>query len=71
MNSSPPRVLLLRVEPASYMVALARALDDAWPGELDVVFMTRALTQNWEEASGSSAYDVLPEGGLAAARALR
>lgn len=71
MNSSPPRVLLLRVEPASYMVALARALDDAWPGELDVVFMARALTQNWEEASGSSAYDVLPEGGLAAARALR
>jgi glycosyltransferase involved in cell wall biosynthesis len=70
LSSAAPRVLLFRIEPADYMQALAHALKDAWCGPIDVVYMSRALTQSWG-ASGSGKEVYLPPGRLASVLALR
>jgi glycosyltransferase involved in cell wall biosynthesis len=62
--------LLFRIEPAGYMLDLARALRAIWPGEIDVVFMNRALTQKWELDARSFPHEVLPKGRLNAMRAI-
>jgi glycosyltransferase involved in cell wall biosynthesis len=56
------------MEPAGYMVALARALAQDWPGRLDVLYVSRGLTQAW---ANDARADVLPAGALAAALAVR
>lgn len=63
-----PKVLMLRIEPAGYMLALARALHREWRGEVKVVFAGAGFTQLWEGAEGQ---DVLPTGRLSAMRAFR
>jgi len=55
------RVLLIRIEPTSYMLALIRALQEAWPGEIDTVFTGRALSQAWELDGAPKDIDFLPE----------
>ncbi len=66
-----PRVMVLRVEPTGYMLALTRALREAWPGPIDVVFMARALTQPWDTDEATSTFHILPQGRLRPIVALR
>ena len=68
---STPRILLFRIEPAGYMLALARALREIWPGEVDVVFMSRGLSQKWDLPGAEFTHDVLPAGRVVAMRAMR
>lgn len=60
---------MLRIEPASYALARGRALAKLWPGELDVLFISRARTQNWC-LDNPDAYAFLPTNPLAAIAAL-
>jgi glycosyltransferase involved in cell wall biosynthesis len=53
------------------MLALAKALRSIWPGEIDVVFLNRALTQNWDFDSADFQHEVLPIGWRNAARAMQ
>ena len=65
----PPRVLMLRYEPASYTLARGRVLEEIWPGKLDTVFMFRDKTQNWS-VDIPDAYTFLPANPLAAVVAI-
>lgn len=66
-----PRVTILRIEPAGYMLALTRALAEAWPGPLDIVYASRALTQPWDSSGADQPFRVLPQGRLRSMRAVR
>lgn len=71
MPFAMPRVTMIRIEPAGYMLALMRALSQTWPGPIDVVFLSRDLTQPWDVGEAETAFYVLPKGRLRSIRALR
>jgi len=71
METSRPRVLVLRIEPASYMLALVKALRATWAGRIDVIFASPALTQKWELGRDCLEHEMLPKGRLNAMRAIR
>lgn len=66
-----PRVLMLRIEPASYMIALIKALRSTWPGEIDVVFASAGLSQKWDLERTCLKQELLPEGWMKAMYAVR
>jgi glycosyltransferase involved in cell wall biosynthesis len=70
LGTDQPKVLMLRIEPTGYMLALVKALRAIWPGELDVVFMSPALTQKWDLESIDFQYEILPDGRWQSARAM-
>ena len=45
--SAPANVLAVYLEPAPYIIGLVRELKRAWPGKLDVSFVSPSLTQQW------------------------
>lgn len=71
MRPSQPRTMMLRVEPAGYMLTLVRALQDIWPGEVDAVFMHEGLTQDWSVNDLKFEHAVLPERQVKAISAIR
>ncbi len=64
-------MLLFRIEPTGYMLALTGALRKIWPGKIDVVFMNRSLTQDWTTDAINFDYDVLPNNHWNAACSIR
>src|SRR5262249_34835188 len=61
-------VLAILMEPAPYSTGLVRELRSAWPGELDVVYVGRNLSQVWANLPGEAQVGFLPEGNVAALR---
>lgn len=68
--TGPPRVLMIYLEPAPYVVGLVRATRAAWGGSVDVVYTAETLTQAWGGWSPEPGDEILPSGRVAAARAL-
>lgn len=46
--SKPPKILLIYIEPTPYIIELINAIYLTWPGQVDTLFLTENLTQNWD-----------------------
>lgn len=66
-----PRVLLIRIEPTGYMLALLRALRDIWPGEIETHFIAARASQPWDFDADQIGAHLLPSGKRAAMAAMR
>lgn len=66
-----PSVLVLRMEPTGYTVALVRALRASWRGRVNVIFVGSILTQKWTPDPATLDARVLPEGTARSLEALR
>ena len=70
-SSVSPRVLMLRIEPAPYTLALIRALKEIWQGELQVFFINEAASQPWKPSQCTEGIQILPPNARASARRIR
>lgn len=70
-TTEAPRVLILRIEPTGYMIALVRALRAAWPGRIDAVFVSPSMTQHWAFDSIRDDIVMLPVGTVRSIYGLR
>ena len=61
-------VLAVYMEPAPYITGLVRELRSTWGGKLDVVFIGKALTQDWDADASSASF--LPASRVSALRVL-
>jgi glycosyltransferase involved in cell wall biosynthesis len=59
---SQPRVLMVYLEPAPYIVGLIEAVRAIWPGPIDVIFRTVHGSQNWNVSVDDIGATILPVG---------
>lgn len=53
-NHEIPKMLVVLIEPAGYMVALVDELQKQFPGEVETRFVSQGMTQPWASVEGSS-----------------
>lgn len=70
LTKRSPRILLIMIEPAPYIIRLIESLMAKRVGSLRTVFVSEAVSQDWPETRGLYDHEVLPEGHALAIRGL-